>query len=526
MEGWKLMANNDEAIRKEYQDYQDYQKYQQYLASQKDPENGNEGMASLENFGNALTLGYLPQLQAAAAPAVYGLMNKITGGDVQPESYVKERDANIKRIEELSRNYPKSSMAGNIAGSVVGAVATPLPGFGLGKGLLESGAKGAIQGGILGGLSNPGDVEGEINPMQVKERLENTKSGSKFGAAAGFGAGALSKGFDFLRKSPDVAEKIANEQAIRASGGMLKDFRVLNAKDKVDDVGRFALDKGIVRAGDTFDDVAIKADEVRKKAGKSLEKIYDTAKNSVKESDFRGFNPSRDKDAILNSIDEALGNSAGKESAKKEIESYLNQLTKDHGDKLLDPKTANDIKSAIDREINYARNPLTKKPVSEKAYSALREYLSDRIDEHIKDVGKALKKPNLSKKLAEANKDYGFSKQLQNMAEDKVNRESSNRIFGLTDTIAGGAGAGAGALVGQGLGDGKTSEGALVGGLLGALANKTGRTYGPAILSRSADIASPILKHSAEPIGKLGGLISPDVLTRSAIQSKLNKKNK
>ncbi len=58
--------------------------------------------AGLESYGNALTSGYLPQLQAGAQKITDPIFQKLTGQKVEPEEYVKSRDENIARQQQES----------------------------------------------------------------------------------------------------------------------------------------------------------------------------------------------------------------------------------------------------------------------------------------------------------------------------------------------------------------------------------------------------------------------------------------
>lgn len=148
----------------------------------------------------------------------------------------------------------------------------------------------------------------------------------------------------------------------------------------------------------------------------------------------------------------------------------------------LDPRTMQNIKTALDQEIRYSRNPLAKEPANEKAYYAARTEISKAIDDAISAMGGEGALPALKS----ANAEYGMSKQIMDIANDRANREAANRAFGLTDTIAGGAGAAAGATVGG-------ASGSLSGMLLGAGANKIARSYGPAAIAQNADKISKYL---------------------------------
>lgn len=506
----------------------------------------SKGQTALEHGANAAAFGYLPQLQAAAAPRLEKAYNAITGNDTDEklkaqgfdikgpdDTYLSRRDTNVKRLQAEQEENPKSALAGTAAGALTSAIATPVPGgaaSGLGRALLKGAGYGAAQ----GALSNPGDVEGEINPTQLPERGKNALTGAAVGGVAtGVAQGA--KGLlGALSKSGQSAEDFAATKAFKGSGAMLKDFRTAASKNQVKDIGNFMLDNGLIKAGDTFDDVAEKTQAFNKDAGSKLEKVYSSAQKAIESStpeekaaiESASFNPVKDKDAILSAISDKLKNAEGKRAAINRVSNYLDELAVEHGDKALDPKTVNDVKGAMDDVINYSRNPLTKQPNDEKAFQIARRAVSQKIDDSIEQIGSVTGEDTL-KALKDANKDYGYSAQIKNIAKDRMNRENANRMFGLTDTIAGTAGAAAGGAAGALIGgDSKhTLEGAGL-GLLAGVGNKLGRTYGPGIQAGAARTIAPALGYTAEPVGRaLSPLVqNPGLLGGAAAATSLRRK--
>jgi hypothetical protein len=80
--------------------------------------------------------------------------------------------------------------------------------------------------------------------------------------------------------------------------------------------------------------------------------------------------------------------------------------------------------------------------------------------------------------------------EAEDMATDRIARDSANRAFGLTDTIAGAGGAGIGAAISD-----DPKEG-LVYGALAAAANKAGRAYGNPLMATGFNKLSKSLLNS------------------------------
>lgn len=102
----------------------------------------------------------------------------------------------------------------------------------------------------------------------------------------------------------------------------------------------------------------------------------------------------------------------------------------------MSPRAANQVKGALDEKINYARDPLKREPILERALSAARTAMSKQVDDGINSLGG----DEMLGQLKAANSSWGASKSVMNNAKDRVNRETANKFpFGLTDTITGGA---------------------------------------------------------------------------------------
>lgn len=467
-----------------------------------EPEGPSRAQTALESVGKGATLGYLPQLQAMAEPLTDRVFNMIPGGpraesrpmrQMNPgtQEYVDARDQNIKRQRAQASANPGTALVGEMAGiigtSVVPARAIGYAGQAVGRGTqaLGMGARlggtggkilaGAGQGAAFGAMMNPGDVEGEVNPLQLDERM----SGAKLGAAFGGGMRAAGAG---LQKAAPAMKRGAEQLAFKSSGAMLKEFRKAAPKGEVNKIGRFMLDNKLVKAGDTYEHVARRAQAFNQQAGQKLDQIYKQAVNTskkgaldlpkrlqnVKPSEFAamkkgnlgkrwqemtpkefseirniGFNPVRDKSKVLSQVRKSLGDDTQARSAINQIDDYLTELGKKHGSKILDPRAANDIKTAIDKAINYSRNPLTRSHGLERAWKSTRSFIGRKVDKHVEKLGSQMGSPGASKALREANKGYGYSRTVMQTAQDRANRVSANNMLGLPEwAVSGGAMAG------------------------------------------------------------------------------------
>lgn len=155
------------------------------------------GQTALESYADTATLGYLPQAQAIASKVMYPVLNAVTGNNVQPDSYLQERDANRSRIEAQEKANPKEAIAGKVAG------------FGANL-LVPGGLPGAI---AQSAVANPGDVKGEYSGLQLEDRAKNAGLAALLGTGTELAGHGLTKGADYLM------QKAANIKRMRPGAG-------------------------------------------------------------------------------------------------------------------------------------------------------------------------------------------------------------------------------------------------------------------------------------------------------------------
>ena len=251
---------------------------------------GDMANTALESLGKGISAGYLPQIQAGVEKATdligegkdkllaaAGLENLTStdyqlrkqGFDIPVQTYVQIRDQNLARQAGQKERNPWtagiSELAGGIAGgSAMGAGAAkflPAMSFSLiDKATRMSPAIAEVAasapkiariasagevGTIYGALSNPGDVQGEVSPIQLGERVGNAGMGLVTGSALGTGiegaASAIKYGSDkynsalkslaemIVKRKPNADEvmKEAAKLGVEATPGMLNDSNAI-----------------------------------------------------------------------------------------------------------------------------------------------------------------------------------------------------------------------------------------------------------------------------------------------------------
>jgi hypothetical protein len=134
------------------------------------------------------TLGYTPQIvggmAALADRFLPPVIDPASGERIPRTSYLKARDQTSKDIEEAARDNPGTSLVAGVGASIAnplsrvssfGRIPNPL---GIGKGVGGTAARSGTQ----AALYNPGDKEGEIDPIQLGQRAAQGTVGAGGGA--------------------------------------------------------------------------------------------------------------------------------------------------------------------------------------------------------------------------------------------------------------------------------------------------------------------------------------------------------
>ena len=212
---------------------------------------------------NNFTAGYLPQIMG-------GVKSALT--DVP---YVDARDQSIQMLAEQESRDPLSSMIGSGVG--IGAqMAVPAGRIAKGIETMSVPAKAATQTAINLGqvaLTNPGDVEGEVSPIQFEARKKNLEdpvslSLSLIPAATASLANAAKKGLGWFD------EKKAAFKAAQPTPKAFREGLESTGKKDINSLGKFMLDEKIVTATSNIDDIYFRSKDKLKSYGKELGNLY------------------------------------------------------------------------------------------------------------------------------------------------------------------------------------------------------------------------------------------------------------
>jgi hypothetical protein len=474
----------------------------------------DSAQAGLEHFGNAASMGYMPQIQGFVSQLMPDPSAEVDAKlreqgfkiDQKSPTYISERDAYIKHLEQQEKDHPIASTVGTVGGALASGVATsgltPINAASR-LGRVAQAAKG---GAAIGAVANPGDKEGQLTGFQVSDRIGNAVTGAALGAAgqgAVEGVSATAKG---VMNLPKALQAKAEERAFKSSGAMLKDYRNADRKGRINVIGRYMLDNGLVKPGMTVDDVAEAAAALEAKHGKDIGSILGGLDQSgiaapshsamASEIDaiaepMKGLNTAR---PTFNALDDAAADlrtmGRGGEVGVEGKGTF---------------KTAQEAKVFISDQIEKAGGWNSPNP-SEKNL-ALREayHKANSMIENAAEVGAAsIGDDALAGGYRTAKEGYRNAKDVQGIAKDQANRQKANHFNSITDYMAGSGGAIVGAMTGDDM-ESKIKN-AAVGASLGG-ANRLMRRYGTPLVSQGLDRAGKALGRTY--LGEMGEAAAP-----------------
>lgn len=304
-------------------------------------------------------------------------------------------------------------------------------------------------------------------------------------AIGGSGIGLLAKGVGRAARAIQKPMKAASEaMAIKQAGGMLGDFRKIEKKGQLENLGQTLLkgeveiptERGVrkeklLKAGDTVERIAEKTSLKKEQLGSRLGEIYDkidaVGPEELKNLKVNKFDPKIDLDEARSHIEKQLGS-----IGKKDVMSYVDSVLEDiklNGNSLNDTqKTLGQVQS----EINYSRS-IPEMSKKQQAMVALQRFIREKHNKYVEAASDAIGY-DTGKKVRDLNKEFSAVSTLDDMAIDKSQRNRANRMMSPTDYAA---------TIGGYMAMGPK-------GLLALPANYIARTRGPGLLAKGADVLS------------------------------------
>lgn len=531
-----------------------------------------EAQAGLEHFGSGATMGYLPHLQSMSEPITDRIMNATTGKNIEPapmmqslgalpilwggdtSDYVKARDENIARMNQQEKDHPTASMIGTLGGTAASALAGGaaigrIPGMAKlatmapviaegadaatlaarGSALAGRTASTAGSAGIQGAVSNPGDTKGVVDPLQLGDRATQGALGATIGAPIHLlGEGATQVGGYIANRLKDGAEKLA----FRALGPFKR--QVNQNRDEINDIGREALNSGIVRwTPGSAATIEERAKDAAESSGQDLGNLTDKLISMEGQASSSGMSRNQIADNLRGKL--VTDNPAGIPGIDKRNQTFGNMIQEFEQDPKIKqiaasqgisyedaekmalrggyqpkPLSFSDLRNAKmavqgtkdqDGLINWNRLKNADVPIDEQFHRALASQLREGEESGAAAIEKAFGGGKTGE-LERLKDQYGNRQSAAEIAGNRADSQRSNLLLGLRDSVlaSGGAAAGAGALGGAAgeFVDGHEGaiKGAKLGAAIGGLGSKFARDYGAQISSKTADSLSRLFQKS------------------------------
>jgi len=489
-------------------------------------DNYSAAESGLEGLGQGISFGYLPQLQAGAEVLANKVLPESMGGQ-QDLTYQQAKDSWLKRNQAIATEDPGAYLGGNVAGALL------LPGMGAAKGVTALGriAKAAGTGAVLGGIANPGDIEGQSGDLQLAERFDNAKTGALMGGAAQGLGGALSKAKNALAKG-------RQELALKLAGARKMHFKDIDKFKTGPKIEAFMDKHGLLTPGKTYEHVLERTNAVVKSTGEKIGQIHDEVADvlGVAAKDhpvIRAFFKknqltARDMAAdVLKTARKELRGTAGGKQALGQLRSEMKNLSALDGRRTT-TRTIQ-VPTSKSQKIDYMTGKRVTEPMTikttkipetpfksllkyreslddvakwnktfnestggQKALKIARRVIKNKLDGRIDEIDRIAKAAgikdmgNLSK-LKNLNAEYGTARTVQNMAADKAAAEAAKANVGLLETIAGTG------YAASEIAQGKDPMTAMTKGLVGGLALRQGRKYGPGLGYQTVKAAEKLM---------------------------------
>jgi hypothetical protein len=332
--------------------------------------------------------------------------------------------------------------------------------------------------------------------------------------------GLISKG---AQKAGLIAKGAESFSATKALGATQKTFEDLAKIDKkfklgkgvtAKQLGTFAKDEGIVKAGSSIDDISLRADKLSSETGKKLGQKYKELESKI----YEKLSPSQLDELAKTDLDpESIALRAiDNVKAKKSFPGQPEQLKIVENEaynfarlpKGSDISDINDYRIKLDRIIydtdrGVKLNPELK-PKSE-ALKLVRDAIEESIDDRIKALDKITGGQDL-KELNDLNKKFSLASKAQAIASKHLSRTEGNRAVSMTDYMSGIGGAAATAATGN--------ITPVLTGLAAVGGNKLAREYGRGLMSGAAGTAAKgfgLITPRASKLGLLVGSIKKEM---------------
>lgn len=329
------------------------------------------------------------------------------------KAYAEGRDKKRAMLAKHSRDNPTTSTVSEFAGMVASPLNKVVKPLSLAKGLA-----------VIGGINAFGNSE-----KQGAELLGDTAIGTGLGLALGYGADKASpyiqKGVDKMGRGLRSGAERLMARTLGAEHGTIKKIGM----EKVKGAAGQMLDDGNVGAFSNTDDLISKNAALKDQGGKLMGKAYD----AIDDAGASTFNPRE----VAGVVDDKIGDVWRSPLNKGEVSQFDNTiesiLARGPGDIPL--SEAQILKQELGAAANWTNklSPTAKEKMARDAY----HIVSEQIDDAVRIGEKAVNQAGLGETLKRGKDLYSKSKTAESLLQNKQAREQGNKLFGLTDGLAG-----------------------------------------------------------------------------------------
>lgn len=480
--------------------------WEKYAAAAPAPQGDATG-AAIEGFGQGASMGYLAHLQALLgqlAPNPSADVDaklkaegfKLNQGD---DSYLQMRDENLARQEALSKSNPYIYGGSQLAGIVATAPLAEMGAARLMPAAVNASRLGRAvsTGATIGAIQNPGDVAGEISPLQLEDRGSNALMGAAVGAGGDLLARGAEKGLRSIKNLGPALREAGEANALRSAGAQKSQINKLDRKGRTKEVADFVLENDLHDSGLSGTDLQKRVQSLKSEASAEIGNVLGELEKAGEKG---AFNRKELAEKMRTTLLEDVGESIDADTLLPKFEKYIIDFEKKAG-----PATAKEVqglRQQFDDRVNFSKRQGDLSE-NEAVFKRWRRMFSEEVSKKADEIG-----GEAGNRLRAANKKYSMSAEVGKLADNKKAQEGNN-AFGLSDRIAGATFGAANAMRGENPMD--MAQNGLMGALLGAGSSKLARTYGPSIATRGLIGAGNAISRVAPVAGAIESAAAPTV---------------
>lgn len=470
------------------------------------------GEALARGGAQGATLGFGDELSSALSSLVPTSTDREMGRGYT-DRYRMNRDQMRKENAQSEEDHPNLYGTGELVGGLApGVLGGELAGAAA-PGLMKSAP--ILSNMALGGAQGAANAVGSSNASGASDLAKEALGGGAGGALFAGGVGLAGKAFN-----PNVYTSLANRFRVNALGNKNKVMKELGEKG-VQVLGQSLKDKGIVNATDSREAIFQKVASALKEAGEGLgsfEKDLPASESQIPIGEV--------KKTLDTKLVDPLSKTEGRVGDSNYIKGHLDtELYGPHtvesepplGEGSHEGDTApaspeydsigvpalRKFRGTIDDHIGKwgGETPdIGKQKVLRQARDVLEK---DVIEPKIQQIGDSQGTADLLERYRGLKKDYSQAKTSEDLVKDTQNKMLKNRLFSLSDYLAGGVAGGTLGLMGE---SGDKNHGSSIPRplkiagdfVLGAGVNKFARVRGNQLSAGALDLASFLTRAAPE----------------------------